>query len=270
MKLVILVMLAAALLSQNAHAQGENPPPPTSVVGQWVNPENTRWSNDFQIGSIDLNGKTAIASLGRGGDSCGFNNATGELKMWDGATLVVEVRHRNCRVPVTYRLTREGDAWSGTINNDVRTVSATGRSLTSAQTPWPNFMPNLDAGLSTSPVAAVIPAGVTVVPPTPDVSPDKARWSGKWSGWACRNQVCDTKLVVEKVTAEGATIIYAFASARQNPFNERLEATFVGDELRATFRNGVSLTYRMRKEGNIEFLWRSENELVVGILSKAN
>lgn len=128
MKPAILAILAAAFLSQNAHAQGENPPPPASIVGQWVNPANTRWSNDFQIGPIDLNGKNAVASLGRGGDSCGFTNATGELKAWDGATLVVEVRHRNCRLPVTFRLSREGDAWSGTIDNDVRTVSATGRS----------------------------------------------------------------------------------------------------------------------------------------------
>jgi len=151
------------------------------------------------------------------------------------------------------------------------TLSLLWSGFTSAQTQWPNFMPNLAAGLSTSPVAAVIPSDATVVPPTPDVSPDKARWSGKWSGWVCRNQVCDTKLVVEKVTAEGATIIYAFASARQNPFNARLEATFVGDELRATLRNGASLAYRMREDGNIEFMWwRSENDWAVGILSKAN
>ena len=76
---------------------------------------------------------------------------------------------------------------------------------------------------------------------------------------------------MEKVTAEGATIIYAFASARLNPFHERLEATFVGDELRATFSSGASLAYRMRRDGNIEFLfWSSENEWQAGILSKAN
>ncbi|MEK6666483.1 MAG: hypothetical protein AABZ20_08685 [candidate division NC10 bacterium] len=140
--------------------------------------------------------------------------------------------------------------------------------LASAQTNWPDFMPKLDPGLSTSPVAAVVPPSVTVEPPAPDVPPDKARWSGKWSGWACQDRVCDTKLVVEKVTTEGATIIYAFASAKAKPFTARLEAKFVGDELQATPRSGAKLAYRMRKEGDIEFLWRSGGQWAAGILSK--
>ncbi len=140
--------------------------------------------------------------------------------------------------------------------------------LASAQTNWPDFMPKLDLDLSTSPVAAVVPPSVTVEPPAPDVPPAKARWSGKWSGWACQDQVCDTKLVVERVTAEGATIIYAFASASVKPYNARLEAKFVGDELQATLRSGAQLAYRMRKEGDIEFLWRSGSHWVAGILSK--
>ena len=82
-----------------------------------------------------------------------------------------------------------------------------------AQSSWPDFMPRLNSALSQSPVASVVPPDVVVEPPTPDVPPDKARWSGKWSGWACQDQACDTKLVVEKVTAAGATIVYAFASS---------------------------------------------------------
>jgi len=140
--------------------------------------------------------------------------------------------------------------------------------LASAQTNWPDFMPKIEPGLSMSPVAAVVPLSVTVEQPAPDVPPDKARWSGKWSGWACRDQACDTKLVVEKVTAEGATIIYAFASASTKPFNVRLEANFVGDELQATRRSGAKLAYRMRKGGDIEFLSRSGTQWAAGILSK--
>lgn len=140
--------------------------------------------------------------------------------------------------------------------------------VASAQTNWPDFMSKLDPGLSASPVAAVVPASVTVEPPAPDVPPDKARWSGKWAGWACQDQVCDTKLIVEKVTAESATIIYAFASANVKPFTAHLEAKFVGDELQATLRSGAKLAYRMRREGDVEFLWRREAQWAAGILSK--
>lgn len=141
-------------------------------------------------------------------------------------------------------------------------------SLGWAQTSWPDFMPTLMPGLSQSPVAAVVPPSATVEAPTPDVPPDKARWSGKWSGWACENYVCDTKLVVEKVTGTGATLIYAFAAARSTPFSTRVEGRFVGDELQATMQNGAKLTYRMRKEGDLEFLWQRNSQWAAGILSK--
>jgi len=140
--------------------------------------------------------------------------------------------------------------------------------LALAQTNWPDFMPKLKPGLSQSPVAAVVPPSAVVEPPTPDVPPDKARWFGKWSGWACKDKVCDTKLVVEKVTAVGATIIYAFASSNGKPFTARVEGQFIGDELQATLRNGAKLAYRMRKEGDLEFLWRREAQWTAGILSK--
>lgn len=142
-------------------------------------------------------------------------------------------------------------------------------SLGWAQTSWPDFMPTLRPGLSKSPVAAAIPPSATVEPPTPDVPPDKARWSGKWSGWACQKRTCDTKLVVEKVTDTGATVVYAFAASTNEPFSTRVEGQFVGDELQATMQNGAKLTYRMRKEGEIEFLWQGQqNQWAAGILSK--
>lgn len=139
-----------------------------------------------------------------------------------------------------------------------------------AQSDWPPVMRSIGSGVSQSPVNVVIPPNVTIEPPTPDIPPDKAKWSGKWSGWACHNQVCDLKLIVEKVTAGGATIIYAFASSQIKPFNVRVEAQFVGNELQATLQNGARLSYRMRKEGAVEFLSRKESQWVAGILSKDN
>lgn len=92
-----------------------------------------------------------------------------------------------------------------------------------------------------------------VEPPASDVPADKAKWSGKWIGWACNSRVCDTKLAVEKITVEGASIIYAFASERVKPSIGRVNAQFLGDELRAEFPNGLKIAYRMRPEGDLEF-----------------
>lgn len=141
--------------------------------------------------------------------------------------------------------------------------------VASAQTKWPDFMSKLHPGLSQSPVTVMMWASGAAEPPSPDVPPTKTRWWGRWAGWACENQVCDTKLMVEKVTAQGATIIYGFASAKTKPFTARLEARFVGDELQATFRSGAKLAYRMREEGDLEFLVvSSDGKRTWGILSK--
>jgi len=142
-------------------------------------------------------------------------------------------------------------------------------SLSLAQTNWPDFMPTLNPAVSQSPVAAVVLPGAHVEPPAPNVPPDKARWSGTWSGWACPDALCDTKLIVEMVTAEGATMIYAFASAKQKPYTTRVEAVFVGGELQATLPSGAKLAYRMRNEGEVEFLYRSGTIWVAGILANA-
>jgi len=136
------------------------------------------------------------------------------------------------------------------------------------QTSWPDFMPTLAPGKSNSPVAAYLPANTEITPPEADVPAAKAAWSGKWSGWACRDIACDTKLAVEKVTTDGATIIYSFASGQVKPFMTRAQAKFVGDELQADIGGGANVAYRMRSDGNIEFLWTRGQAWVAGILSK--
>jgi len=137
-----------------------------------------------------------------------------------------------------------------------------------AQTSWPDFMPSQEPGLSTSPVLATLPQDLTVEAPPADVPPDKARWSGRWRGWACRDQICDTRLLVEKVNADGAVIFYAFASATQKPSIARVEAKFVGDELQGTLVSGAKLAYRMRKSGDLEFLWQRNASWAAGVLSR--
>jgi hypothetical protein len=125
-----------------------------------------------------------------------------------------------------------------------------------------------EPGISQSPVAAVV-WSVNIEPPGPDVPPAKARWSGKWAGPACEHQACDAKLLVEKVTVDGAKIIYGFASAKVKPVTARLDAKFAGEELQATFRNGAKVAYRMRPEGDIEVCYRYANDdWYGGVLSK--
>ncbi len=131
--------------------------------------------------------------------------------------------------------------------------------------------PNLGASQprkSTSPVAAALPADIQITPPAADLPGARAAWSGIWSGWACGERACDTKLAVEKVTAEGATIVYSFASRDVPPFVERTTAKFVGDELQAVLGGGALITYRMRPDGSLDFLWTKGQDWSVGILSR--
>ena len=138
-----------------------------------------------------------------------------------------------------------------------------------AQVTWPEWNPPMMPSPSRSPVQAALPADIVVTAPPSDLPQAKARWSGRWNGWACLEAVCDTKLAVERVTAEGAAIVYVFGSAqiRSNP--QRLEAKFVGDELHGTLASGSRVAYRMRADGTIEFLFlpRSGNP-VGGVLVK--
>ena len=60
-----------------------------------------------------------------------------------------------------------------------------------AQTAWPAYMPQLEAGPSESSVAAVLPTDVKVLRPDTALAPAKARWSGIWNGWACFGRQCD-------------------------------------------------------------------------------
>lgn len=137
------------------------------------------------------------------------------------------------------------------------------------KTVWPSYIAGLEPDLSESTLAALVPSDVTVQVPDSNVPPDKARWSGAWSGWACQARLCDIKLIVEKVTDQGATIAYARASAALGRFSERLAAKFNADELQGTLANGYRLAFRMRKDGVLEFLLRAGNgQYVGGVLSQ--
>jgi len=139
----------------------------------------------------------------------------------------------------------------------------------SAQTNWPDYISGIEPELSESTVAAVAPPDVVVQDPDLAVPLDKARWSGRWSGWACQARLCDIKLLVEKVTSQGATVVWVSASAARGVFSERVDARFEADELRGTLTSGTELVFRMRKDGDVEFLGRANGgSQVGGVLSK--
>jgi len=136
------------------------------------------------------------------------------------------------------------------------------------QTTWPEIMESQEPSKSNSPVAAYLPANTKIIPPAIGLPPEKAAWSGKWRGWAGNDKEGDARLAVEKVTTEGAAIIYSFASNTVKPFARRLPAKFVGNELQADLSDNVRVIYRMRPDGHIEFMWMKGKSWMIGILSK--
>lgn len=127
-----------------------------------------------------------------------------------------------------------------------------------AQTAWPEYMPGLSTGFSESPVAAVLPADMTITPPAADLPADKARWSGLWQGWACGGALCNVRIAVEKVTDTGATLVYAGGSSTSS-LTERSEALFESSELVFRVKTGARLAMRLRAGDEMELsIWRSD------------
>ncbi|MDM0114641.1 hypothetical protein QTI66_20990 [Variovorax sp. J22R133] len=162
------------------------------------------------------------------------------------------------------------------LNKHLKEVAAANAAGTASvalpQTPWPDYMPTLNVGLSGSPIAAVLPTDIWVTPPAAEVPRDKARWSGIWNGWARFARQCDVKIAVEHVTPHGAAIAYASASAAK-VIRERAVGEFVGDELHVRLQTGgVKLILRLRNAGVMEIsLWKPDTELVsAGVLSPAS
>lgn len=137
-------------------------------------------------------------------------------------------------------------------------------------TAWPDYMAELAAGVSESPIDAALPADVAVVAPDSTLPPAIARWSGVWQGWACRAQVCDVKLAVEALSTTGATLVYAAASGAQAAFTQRTDARFVDGQLIARLSTGSQLVLRLRADGDMEMsLWRPDTQLLsAGVLTQ--
>lgn len=140
-----------------------------------------------------------------------------------------------------------------------------------AQTNWPGYITQLELDTSESPVAAILPPDLIVQAPDASIASEKARFSGVWAGWGCQSRVCDIKLAVEKITVDGATVVYVGASD-SSTVSERVTAVFSGNELKATLPTGTVLSFRFRANdsGVMEFVGNNSGVIrVAGVLSQA-
>ncbi|MEM7403669.1 MAG: dienelactone hydrolase family protein [Pseudomonadota bacterium] len=123
-----------------------------------------------------------------------------------------------------------------------------------AATPWPDYMPRLKAAISENTVDAKLPENVRVVAPEANVPAEHARFSGLWSGWACRSQFCDVKIAVERVDEASATVVYARAYLGSGTPHDRLRGRFKDGELHGSLPDGRTLALRLRDDGDMEML----------------
>ena len=158
------------------------------------------------------------------------------------------------------------------MNNFALIVGASAISLASCSSlaqAWPSGIEKLEPAVSQSKFKATFPTA-PVVPPDASVSPEKAKWSGKWEGWACKDFSCDAKLAVLSVTNEGAKIAPGWAgNSAASPTRIR-DAVFVGNELHV-LEGDPRWYYRMRKAGDIEVLRTTDaGGMGYGVLNKAD
>lgn len=135
---------------------------------------------------------------------------------------------------------------------------------------WPPSVAQLQAAESTSPVKATFPESTVIQSAGPDVPAQRAKWLGKWQGWACNQRSCDVKLAVLSVTPTTARIVQLYAADKvaQNPAVR--DAVFEGDELQLR-AGSLNVFYRMRPSGEVELLRFAPNGTFAwGVMTKVD
>lgn len=132
---------------------------------------------------------------------------------------------------------------------------------------WPSNMASLRPAETASPVIAQL-AEISIAPPSQTVADTTNRWLGIWTGWACQDQACSTKLAVESVDP-AVSLVFAFASGRFGKTGPvKVAGEIVGNELRAKLPNDEQLAYRMRDDGTVEFLYLRSKGRAMGVLQR--
>jgi pimeloyl-ACP methyl ester carboxylesterase len=127
---------------------------------------------------------------------------------------------------------------------------------------------SLEPEPSESTVPAIVPPDVCIESPPPGLPVSITAWCGAWSGWADQGRTSDVKLIVEKVSADGATVVCARASARRGPQSERVVADWYEGELQANLQDGAFVRFRMRNPDVVELLWRDAVGRMAGVLTQ--
>ncbi|BEP38858.1 hypothetical protein GmRootV59_62980 (plasmid) [Variovorax sp. V59] len=132
------------------------------------------------------------------------------------------------------------------------------------------------AASSTSSSSVPLPADIAITPPGPDVAqPHRAfsgKWSGKWRGLAGGQQQ-ETVLVVESVTADGATVVYAQGDHSRFPaFHRRTTARIADGKLSFSFeqRSPITFTYQLQPDGTLKAESLSRGFTAVATLTRTN
>lgn len=136
---------------------------------------------------------------------------------------------------------------------------------------WPEFQPNLKAGPSNSDVKAK-PPRMTLSPAAVGTSSERAKFSGYWEGWMCRDKIVDVNVLVTKVTNKGAKVRYAAASehvkALKRPVSYIRSARFNGDVLRLRLGEGTEIILGMRPDGYMNIKWDLQRGWCTGIMQR--
>lgn len=255
-------------------AQTQTPEKYAQFLGVWSGGKwDGKMTGSLIVNSIDENGSTWVTYIHGAYSKWGIH-APGAWPMRgtiEGNSLSLDRTSRGAKID--YELSGDrlrGIYRKGANASKIELKKDVAASRTISETPWAGFQSGLKPRESQSPRKALLPDDVSITPPSAQVAPEHKSYSGTWHGWMCRDAACDTKLAVESVSDEAATIVYAFASGDIEPVFERLTAKFVGSELQGRLQSGSWLSYRLRPDGNLDVMWRNTSgDWGSGILSKA-
>jgi hypothetical protein len=104
------------------------------------------------------------------------------------------------------------------------------------------------SGTGTSAAALVYPNDLRIIAPTASVAPERAAFSGHWTGQWEPGQRAHA-LVVEQIDESGAIAVYA-GRGSQGPFWNRNRVQFVGGTLRFTSGSAI-VTYQFQPDGTL-------------------
>lgn len=135
-------------------------------------------------------------------------------------------------------------------------------------TAWPAYMASLEPEPSESTVPAIVQPDVCIESPPPGLPASMTAWCGAWSGWADQGRTSDVRLIVEKVSLSGATVVCVRASARRGVQSERVGAVWHEGELQANLPDGAIVHFRMRDPDVVELLWRDAAGRMAGVLTQ--